>query len=613
MLRKRKSLETTLEGSKQVTVHREKIDIIKTMQEAFDLHQSGQLHDAERLYQKIIEQDPNYADALYLLGLIFSDFDKKDEAIRLIQAAIKNNPAEAQYYKALGNIHYGQKSWKNAVQFYEQALQYDPNCLNTLNSIGSAYREIDMFSLAEKYLSRVLELAPQSWPALNTRCDVYLHCGKAEEAIADYKRAHNLNPDIDIIYSAYLFALNYSTEIAPEKIYSEHQVYDVLYGKGKVGDVACPVTNPDPHRKLRIGYLSPDFFNHAVSFFIEPILKNHRHDSFETYCYHVDNLSDAVTARLKGLSDHWDESAERSVEELAKKIRDDQIDILIDLAGHTSNNRLLVFPLKPAPIQITWLGYLNTTGLSSMDYRITDKYADPINVSEHLHSEDLIRLPHSQWCFNRPQQAIQVNELPALSEETVCFGSFNRYSKLSEKILKIWVRLLNEIDQSTLLMIDVPDGENQRIQDFFVNAGIASERIELYPRIPLDFFRKLHHKVDIALDSHPYSGGTTTCESLWMGVPTLTLTGGTSISRSTSSLMQTMGLGDWVTNTEDQFIEAAKHNISNLDKLNELRRGLRNRLENSPIMDSVQFTLYLEKAYREAWIKKCSELSKTSD
>ena len=312
-----------------------------------------------------------------------------------------------------------------------------------------------------------------------------------------------------------------------------------------------------------------------------------------------------MTVRLKALCAHWIDCAALSDEQLTARIEADRIDILVDLAGHTAHNRLPVFARKPAPVQVTWLGYLNTTGLSAMDYRLTDAFADPPGISEQYHSESLVRLPDSQWCYRHPGTTAPVSASPAQASGAICFGSFNKYQKLSVFLLEIWARMLQQLPGAKMLFVGVPQEEQQGLAEFFAGRGVLRGRLEMHERMPLEQFREMHQRVDVALDAHPYSGATTTCDSLWMGVPTLTLTGATSISRSSASLLHALGMDEWIARSPAEFIELGKRHAGDLQRLSALRAGLREKLQASPLMGAARFTGSLENAYRGMWQAHC--------
>jgi protein O-GlcNAc transferase len=550
---------------------RHKSDADALMREAFALHQAGTLPEAEARYREILRRQPGNHEALYLLGLIEAGRGNAGQAIELITNAIRHHGQESAFHRSLGDILYQVDRWAEAAGCYETSLKLQS-------------------SRAEPNLA----------PALANLATIYRGQGRIEESLARFREALALAPGEADIFSSFLFTLNFSTALSPAEIFAEHRRYGRLFAAP-----ARRAGNADTARRLRIGYVSPDFNHHAIAYFVEPVLAHHDPSRFEVSCYYLQAHEDEVTARLKALSPRWIECAALPDEKLAARIEADQIDILVDLAGHTANNRLPVFARKPAPVQATWLGYLNTSGLDAMDYRLSDGYADPPGISERYHVETLVRLPDSQWCYRHPGATPPVSALPALATGAVCFGSFNKYQKLSGFLLDAWAEVLRQLAGAKLLIVGVPRSERQRLSAFFADRGVGSRRLEMHDRMPLEQFRAMHRQVDIALDAHPYSGATTTCDSLWMGVPTLTLTGASSISRSTASLLQTLGLSEWIAGTRAEFVELAGRNAGDLQRLAALRAGLRPRMERSPLMDAARFTRNIEHAYRSMWQAHC--------
>jgi|CXWL01.1.fsa_nt_gi tetratricopeptide (TPR) repeat protein len=538
------------------------------MRAAFALHQAGSLPQAEALYQEILRHQPHHHDALYLLGLIEHARGNAALAMDLISSAIREHSGDPAFHLSLGDILYQQGRLPEAAGQYERALVLDPT--------GTA-------------------------PMLANLAAIYRSQGRIEASLAKFRQALALAPTEADIFSSYLFTLNLSTAVAPDEAFAEHRRYDRLFPPA-----ARLAEDPDPDRNLRLGYISPDFNHHAVSYFIEPVLAHHDPARFEVSCYYLQSREDEVTARLKALSPHWVECAAYSDAELAARIEADRIDILVDLAGHTAGNRLPVLARKPAPVQATWLGYLHSSGLSAMNFRLTDGYADPPGDSECFHSEALVRLPDCQWCYRHPGATPPVSRLPALAAGNIRFGSFNKFQKLSGALLEVWATLLHRIPGAELLFIGVPLDEHARLAEFFAQRGIPATRLEMQDRMSLRQFREAHQHVDIALDSHPYSGATTTCDSLWMGVPTLTLTGASSLSRSSASLLQVLGLSEWIARTPEEIAGLAARHAADLPALATLRAGLRQRMEDSALMDAARFTRNMEHAYRGMWLSHLS-------
>jgi len=391
----------------------------------------------------------------------------------------------------------------------------------------------------------------------------------------------------------------------PARVAKEHFEFEKVCARRMSGSAPAHTNNRSPDRRLRIGYVSPDFRRHSVNYFLEPILANHDHTQFEVFCYADELWPDATTERLKGLVDQWRNTAGMSFDGMARLIREDGIDVLIDLAGHTGYNRLPVFARKPAPVQITYLGYPDTTGLAAVDYRITDNVADPAEKTEALHSEKLIRLPTTAWCYRPPEESPDVHELPALSGNPVTFGTFNVLAKLNAVVLETWAKVLLATPGARLMLKNKSFRDPaipRRLLQTFEKHGVAPERIVLLgPEEKYDNHLRLYHRLDVALDPFPYNGTTTTFEALWMGVPVVTLGGDVHVSRVGASLLGNVGLSRLVAQDSERYIEIAASLAADLPALNELRLGLRKRMQSGPLMDEAGFTRNIESAYRDAW------------
>jgi predicted O-linked N-acetylglucosamine transferase (SPINDLY family) len=346
-----------------------------------------------------------------------------------------------------------------------------------------------------------------------------------------------------------------------------------------------------------------------VGTFIEPILANHDHAAFEVVCYCDVPRPDAVTQRLRAFADQWHSIIGMTDEQLAGKIRQDGIDILVDLAGHTADNRLRTLARKPAPVQVTYIGYPDTTGLRAVDYRITDGDADPPGLTEQYHTESLIRLPGPFPCYSAPAEAPQANALPALSGGGVTFGSFNNFAKVTAHALALWARILDQVPGSRLLLKAASLGDlavRQRVQEFFAGKAVSPQRLELLGREPSTRGHLSHyHRIDIALDTFPYCGTTTTCEALWMGVPVVSLAGSTHVARVGTSLLNSVGLAELSAHDEADYVRIACRLAGDLEKLAAMRITLRQRMQRSPLMDGPRLTRELEKVYREMWAEYC--------
>jgi predicted O-linked N-acetylglucosamine transferase (SPINDLY family) len=402
-----------------------------------------------------------------------------------------------------------------------------------------------------------------------------------------------------------LFALNMSDRASIEEVAAEHfewgrRFADPLYRERDFSN------SPDPERRLRIGYVSADYFQHAAAPFIDAFLAQHDPRKCEVFCY----VNAAMPAHGTGMYGYtWREIRMLDDAQLAALIAQDEIDVLVDLSGHTYGTRLLAFARKPAPVQMTFLGYPNTTGMRAMDYRVTDAYADPLGVSESRYRERLLRMPHSVWCFRpRAEGIAEVGSLPAARNGYVSFASMNSVSKLNAELLGLWADLLRRVPDVRLVLATIaPGSARERILQTFSGNGVDRQRIEFRERLPRNEFLALHNEVDIALDSYPCNGGATTCETLWQGVPVISLAGEAFQSRAGLSLLSSAGLPQLVAHSAAEYLDIASSLARNRERLGELRRRLRETLRASPLMDAAAFTRDLEALYRNAWRDWCGE------
>jgi predicted O-linked N-acetylglucosamine transferase (SPINDLY family) len=453
-----------------------------------------------------------------------------------------------------------------------------------------------------------LRLQPNFMMARLNKGNVLAALGLRGDAIASYQQALRLKPDYDVPHSNILFCLN-ETETDPEVVFREHQAWNVQHALHLASTHAFANTI-DTDRRLRIGYVSPDFRRHSVAYFFEPLLAHHDTTRFETICYSDVSHPDAVTQRLEALACRWQPVHNLNHEQLAEKIRADGIDILIDLAGHTSNNRLLVFARKPAPVQVTYLGYPNTTGLTAIDYRLTDNLADPPGTTDQWHTETLVRLPHGFLCYQPSDNTPPVMPLPSASSGKITFGSFNAQRKVTDKVIALWARILNAVPGSRLMLHNkaLSDTRNcELLASQFAEQGIAREKLEMLGWLPsaADHLA-LYRQIDIALDTFPYNGTTTTCEALWMGLPVITLAGHTHPGRVGASLLTQIGLTDFIATNHDDYAAMAVQWAGETENLARLRSNLREQMSASPLCDAASFAQQLESAYRSMWQQWCN-------
>jgi len=614
---------------------------------AVQTHRSGNIAAARQYYQQVLQQDPKNDNALNLLGVIANQQGDHDNAIQLIsravgidpkapefhynlakayqdngnlasavehyQTALKLQPALVDAHVNLGLILFKNEDFKNALTHFLSAEQLQPDNADIQYSLGQTYLKLSSIENAALHLNRSLALHP-NFDTLIELGNVQYCQGEPLKAIECFKDALGISQGFEQTARAVsniLLMLNYTTSYTPEQIYQQHVEYTLKISEPLRRYITSHNNNPDPARKLRIGYVSPDFLAHSVANFVLAFLQHHDPKQVEIFGYHNHHISDSVTQRIKQLCHHWRDIADLDDTVVADRISQDKIDILVDLAGHTNNTRIPLFARKPAPIQVSWIGYPNTTGLNTMDYRITDTYADPVGQTEQYHSETLVRLPESFSCYSAPDNAPAVNATPALHNKFVTFGTFNQIAKLSPASIKTWSHILLAVPQSRFILKTAVLKEQsikQRLLQDFHTQGIDNNRITL---LPSDASSAAHlekyHQLDIALDTFPYNGTTTTCEALWMGIPVIVMDGNTHVSRVGVSQMNNIGLPELIAKSEQDYVRIAVELASDIDRLQSLRAGMRERMLASPLMDAARLTRHLESVYRDIWQQWCQQ------
>ena len=480
-------------------------------------------------------------------------------------------------------------AFANAIRLSPAYADAHFNLAATLRAMGGLEESIASYR-------RVIELRrdfPQAYVGLSEAL-AGRSCSQ-EEAIACRRRAVELLPHDAVCHSDLLFTLHYSSRVSANQRLEEAREWARRHG------AARPLPAPDvdrmPGRPLRIGYLSPDFRAHTIAHLIEPILESHDRGRFHTYCYSSVQRPDSVTERLKGLADEWRDVSRMSDDEAAATIRRDRIDILVELAGHMAGNRLLVLARRPAPIQVQ-LGYAGTTGLPSVDYRITDHYSDPPEA-EAFYTERLIRLPDCAWPYKPSADSPEVGPLPSLASGRITFGCLNKPAKITDESAAMWGRVLAAVPDSRLIVLSTPGSRG--LLDNFNRNGIPPGRVELCPARPRAQYLELFNRIDIALDPFPYTGDTTTCDGLWMGVPLVTLSGVAFVSRRGVCYLEAVGLSELVAESGDEYVAKAVELAGDLQRLAGIRAALRERMHQSPVTDDRRYTAGLEAALGHVW------------
>jgi protein O-GlcNAc transferase len=571
---------------------------------ALEHHRAGRLAEAERGYRAILQREPAHADSLHLLGVLALQVGNLDGALALVQRAATLRPDAAVCRNSLGQVIERLGREDAAARCYEAAIALDPRYAEAHNNLGYLYARQDRLADAESLYRAAIELdAGYAEPHTNLG-NLLKDRGEIDAAIGCYRRAIELRPDLSALHSNLLLSLHYHPGYSPADLEREHRTWAERHVTPLLAARRSHENAAEPERPLRVGYVSPDFREHPVARFVLPLFREHDRRQFEVFAYSDVTDPDAVTGLLRGHVDQWRDVATLKDELLADVVRADGIDLLVDLAAHSGRNRLLTFARKPAPVQVTYLAYCSTTGVDAIDYRVTDRFLDPPEAPEH-YAETSIRLPHCYWCYSAPPLAETGPPTPQRRAGPPTFGCLNNFAKVSDLTLDLWMALLQRIPEARLLAYARTEAHRDRVRRALRAAGVAESRATFAGRQSLADYLDTYRSIDVGLDPHPYGGGTTTCDALWMGVPVVSLAGNTAVSRAGSTLLSNIGLEHLVARSKEQYVELAAGLIRDAEGLAALRRQLRERIESSPAMDAKQFVGDLEAAFRAAWRAWC--------
>jgi len=567
----------------------------------------GDVGEACEHYRKAVDCAPRYPAAHFNLGMGLAALGDVDGAIGSFQAALALDPANAQANYNLGNLLFRRGALAEAERCVRRAIELKLERPEAYVVLSDVLRKLWRLEEAEAALRRAIEIDPRFFTAYRILGAVLLGQSRVDEAVETLRAGQKLDPDGFDLESAELFALNFSDKISSDALFSRHKAFGARLEKAHPSRFEPFRNAGNPDRRLRIGYVSSDFYAHPVSLFLTPVLERHDRSAHEIYCYSVGDKVDEVTRQLSARADVWRQlGLLPSAERVADTINRDMIDVLVDLSGHTGIPSLGVFAQRPAPVQATWLGYMNTTGLTRVGYRICDAHTDPPGPAERLHTETPVRLPHGQWCYRPSLPVLPAAEPPLKQNGFVTFASFNQVSKLSPSAHRLWGEILMRLPDSRLMVASVPEGyAKESLLGNLGSAGVAASRITFVPYVALEEYFRRFNAADIALDSTPYSGCSTTFDTLWMGVPVITLAGTTSVSRSTASVLSELGLAEWIASTPEEYVRLAVEFARDPSAVYALRSSLRERMRASPLMDEARFTRDLEAAYRGMWRAWC--------
>jgi len=576
-----------------------------------NLKDQGKLADAAGCYRKVISAHPNYTNAYINLGDLLRRQGELAAALatyRSVPAADAGNP-EIRFKLAVTLSQLSE--YAEAIALLEGIVESHPDYPNVHNSLGLALIRLGRFEEGIASYEKAIESDPESAAPYNNLGNALKEQNDLEGAIAAYRNALAVKPDHARAHSNLLLALNYLADTSQQDLYEAALEFETQQTGNAAKSRPSFRNSRDEHRRLRIGYVSPDFRAHSVAHFIRKLIGTHDRDQVEVFCFANVTVHDNITDEFKAQTDHWVSILGMEDREAAERIRAECIDILIDLAGHTADNRLLMFSLRPAPIQATWLGYPNTTGMSCMDYRLTDAVADPPGAVDRWYTEKLIRLPHAFLCYQSDEANPAVTACPHPEQGHITYGSFNALPKITPDVIRTWAAIMTATPDSRLILKATAfkhESTRERIIEAFGKHGIAAERLDLPGLVPnRDEHLAMYSKIDIGLDPFPYNGTTTTFEALWMGVPVISLVGDRHASRVGASILHHVGIPELATDTVDEYIGLARSLATDKQRLVRMREALRPKMLESGIMDPQRFARSLEDAYRAMWKTWCDD------
>ena len=562
----------------------------------------GQYESAATCYRLALKLKPDFVEAHYNLGNALKDSGQLETAAASFRHALALRPDLVDAHYNLGNIFKDLGKFQDAVNCYRQALALQPGDFDALNNLGISRQNLFSFEDAMASYHKALAIKPDFAEAHNNLGNAYRDIGQIDQAIACYQRALQLRQDYFEAHSNLLFALNYSTSHTPS--FNLEQASD--FGRIASKKSALRFTSwhsPGQPEKLRVGLVSGDLRNHVVGYFLEAVLAHINPARVELIAYSTQHKEDELTARIRPYFSLWKSLSGKSDDDAARTIHADGVHVLLDISGHTAYNRLPVFSRKPAPVQASWLGYFATTGLAEMDYFLADETGLPETLRDQF-TEAAWILPDTRLCFTAPDVDIPATPLPALSNGAITFGCFQNLTKVNDEVLTVWEKIFAALPNARLRMQCKQLAEQAQVEKLFQRLqqhGIRPAQVELQSASSRENYLAAHCEVDLILDTFPFPGGTTTCEALWMGVPTLTLAGESLLARQGASLLSAAGLPEWVATGKSDYISKAAALASDLPKLSMLRAGLRRQVLASPLFDAPRFARNFEEALRGMW------------
>ena len=577
------------------------------------LLEMGRWEEAVGACRKAIVLQPRSVEAYAICGGAFFTGGRIDDSILMSQKALSFDPQSHQALGNLGNALMIQGRHDEAIEVYRRTVGFHPNSAGGFSNLGNALQQRARADEALLALVKAVQLDPNLADAHNNLGNVYKDLAQMDAACDEYVKAIALRPQMSTFHSNLVYAMWFCQGCDPRQVLAESQKWAAFIADPLTRASAPHNNDRSPNRRIKVGYLSADFRDHPVGRLISPLLSNHDKSKFEVILFSCVARPDPLSAKIYGWADRVLNTRDLSDDALAALVRQEKIDIFIDLTLHMGGSKMPVFARKPAPVQITYLAYCATTGMRAMDYCISDKNLDPppagsaaLDTPSPFHSETVLRTPGCYWCYTASPEAPPVNALPAIHRGHATFGSLNSFTKLNPGVIQVWTQLMRNLPTSKMLLV-VPGGpaRQQEVAKIFADQGVTPDRLMMVGILPFAHYFQLFHQVDVALDPFPYNGGTTTMDALYMGVPLVTLAGGWATARAGVTLLKTVGKPEWIAETTEQYIQIVTDLVSDLPKLAQTRQNLRNQMATSPLMDGKHFAADLEATFQRAWQRWC--------
>jgi predicted O-linked N-acetylglucosamine transferase (SPINDLY family) len=613
----------------------------KKIDRAMEHQRANDLVRAEAIYRQVLAKEPRQPAALHLLGALLLQTDRDEEAAKHLERALSRVPdhalflanlgeayrrlgrardgvsvlaravalkpdlAEARY--TLGLVLHAEGRKEEAVQELRRATAIKPTLLKPHARLAAALLELGRLDEALEACTRALEIDGQCPDFHVERGLVLRDQGRIAEALSAFRTALRHEPDYAPAHAHLVYALALDPDQDARSIATEAARWSQIHAAPLTARQLPHDNERDPNRRLRVGYVSPHLYNHCHSLFLVPLFAHHDREQVEVLVYASVERPDELTERVRTIVDRYVDVSRKNDAEVAAQVRSDGVDVLVDLAMHLPGGRLPIFALKPAPVQVTWLAYPGTTGLAAIDYRITDVHLDPPGApDEGVYAEQSVRLPETFWCYDPLTERPAVSELPALGKGHFTFGCLNSFNKTNPAVLAAWAKVLGQVEGSRLVLVARPGATRCRARETFRAAGVEPERVTFFDYIPRLEYLALYREIDLCLDTFPHNGGTTTLDACWMGVPVVTLAGKTAVGRAGLSIATNLQLLEVVARTADEYAAIAVGLARDLPRLARLRSGLRQRMQESALMDAPRFARNLEGAYRGMWRRWCA-------